>query len=283
MTERRPELDPRCPAMTTPAPTWLIAVVTLAAFFTLDHFAWLMFGLVPDGLEGAPYLLALFGLRWLPWLIVPAIIAALFFGPGKTAHALGLVRSPLTGLAFAAAVTLILPIVYALLSPVGIAQDPFEPLLRYALYPGVFEEILYRAFLFGFLFRFARWGFLPAALIGALVFGAAHISAGGDLSEAVTVFAITAIGGFWFAWLYAEWDYNLWIPISLHVLMNAWWELFVIADNAAGTQATIIARLAVIGLSILLTLALARWRGPRRVRGLDWLYRTRSRSDAAIA
>ena len=280
MREHKSEPEPGGPAIAAPAPKWLIAVITLGVFFTLDHFAWLLFGLVPDGLEGTSYLVVLFAARWLPWLIIPAIIAALFFGPRKTASALGLARSPLTGLAFAIAVTLILPLVYAIVSPVGVAQNPVEPLLRYAVYPGVFEEVLYRAFLFGFLYRFARWGFLPAALIGAIIFGAAHISGGGELGEALTVFAITAIGGFWFAWLYAEWDYNLWIPISLHVLMNAWWELFVIADNAAGTQATIIARLSVIALSILLTVAMARWRGPRRVRGWEWLYRLERRDDA---
>ncbi|MEE2565084.1 CPBP family intramembrane glutamic endopeptidase [Hyphobacterium marinum] len=283
MSDRTPESGRHDKGLAGSWPRWLIAVVTLAVFFTLDHFAWLLFGLVPDGLEGTPYLAALFVLRWLPWLIVPALVAALFFGPRQAASALGLTRSPLTGLAFAAAVTLILPIVYAVASPVGVAEEPAEPVLRYALFPGVFEEILYRGFLFGFLFRFARWGFLPAALVGALVFGAAHFSAGGDLNEALTIFAITAIGGFWFAWLYAEWDFNLWIPISLHVLMNAWWELFVIADNAAGTQATIIARFAVIGLSILLTLALARWRGPRRIRGRDWLYRPGLGTDAPQA
>ena len=252
-------------------PRWLIAILTLAVFVTLDHFAWLPFRLVPDDLDGAMYLGALFLFRWLPWLLVPALIAAALFGPRNVIAALGLDRSPIVGLGFAAGVTLGLPLVYAILARGSMNADPVDPLLRYALFPGVFEEILYRAFLFGFLYRFARWGFLPAALIGAVIFGAAHISADGDWTEALSIFAITAIGGFWFAWLYAEWDYNIWVPAGLHVLLNAWWEIFIIADNAVGTQATIIARFGVIGLSIAATLLLSRWRGPRRVRGANWL------------
>jgi len=39
-----------------------------------------------------------------------------------------------------------------------------------------FEEIIYRAFLFGMLYRFTRLGFLPSVFLGSLLFGVAHLS-----------------------------------------------------------------------------------------------------------
>ena len=41
-------------------------------------------------------------------------------------------------------------------------------------------------------------------------------------------------GAVFFAWLYAEWNYNLWVPILIHTLMNLSWNLFEIDNSALG-------------------------------------------------
>ena len=78
---------------------------------------------------------------------------------------------------------------------------------------GFFEELIYRGFVFGQLFRYAAWGFLPAALLTALAFGSLHLYQGHDLLSALSAFGVTALGSFFFSWLYVEWNYNLWSVI----------------------------------------------------------------------
>lgn len=45
---------------------------------------------------------------------------------------------------------------------------------------------------------------------------------------------ITFFGAVFFAWLYVEWNYNLWIPIFTHTLMNVSWNLFEVDSSALG-------------------------------------------------
>jgi membrane protease YdiL (CAAX protease family) len=106
--------------------------------------------------------------------------------------------------------------------------------IRYAVLSGFFEELFFRGFLFGQLYRVARWGFVPASLAGALVFGAAHLYQGNDVISALSAFSITALGAVLFSWVYAEWRCNLWIAIGLHIFMNASWMLFSVSNGAVG-------------------------------------------------
>ena len=161
-------------------------------------------------------------------------------------------------------------------------DDPLLTALRSAILPGIGEEVLFRAFLFGFLFRFAGWGFLPAALLGAVIFGAGHLDQGKGVLDSAAVFAITGIGAIWFAWLYVEWGYNIWVPAAFHVLMNFYWDWFTISDTAVGPVAANALRLAVILLSILITILAARRRGGRIVRGRAWHWGGPDRSAANI-
>jgi hypothetical protein len=137
-------------------------------------------------------------------------------------------------------------------------------------HPGIAEELLFRAFLFGFLFRYARWGFLPAALLSALVFGAEHLYQGASAPEALAIFALTGLGGVWWSWLLVEWRWNLWVPVAFHVLLNTYWTMFDVADNALGGTMEILLRLACIALSVGVTVALARRRGGLRLSGRRW-------------
>ncbi|MEM9233711.1 MAG: CPBP family intramembrane glutamic endopeptidase [Pseudomonadota bacterium] len=249
----------------------IITAVTVIVFFALDAEPWWLFRALTDGPEGAEFLFALTVYRWLPWILVPILVAGLLFGPARALRVLGLDRSPLTGLFAAGVITSILPIIYITMTPFRLPEEPMRQILQYAVLPGIGEEALYRAFLFGMLFRFAGWGFLPAALLGAFIFGVGHLSQGGDPMEAAGIFAITASGAVWFAWLYTEWNYNIWVPIGFHLLMNFWWLFFDISDTAAGPAYANAARLAVILISVVVTIIVTRRRGGRIVTGRRWV------------
>ena len=132
---------------------------------------------------------------------------------------------------------------------------------------GMFEELVYRGFVFGQLFRYARWGFLPAALLAALAFGSLHLYQGHDPVSALTAFGVTALGSIFFSWLYVEWNYNLWSVIWLHTLMNLPWIVFrVSTSGAVGDIGANALRLCTIILAIGLTVAYKRKQGlPYRI------------------
>ena len=252
---------------------FLITLVTLAVFWVLNAYPWSLFGRLASDTEGWPRVAALMVFRYGPWLVGPVLVAMLFFGARGSLNALGLDRSPLTGLAVSFAGTLVLLAGLAATMPLALDEDWLISALRFALLPGVFEEVFYRAFLFGLLFRFAAWGFLPAAFIGAIFFGAGHLYQSGEMLEAAGIFAITALGAVWFAWLYVEWGYNIWVPAGFHVLMNFYWGLFNVADTALGSWVANGLRVAVIFISVLLTLHIARRNTPRTVTGPVWYRR----------
>ena len=131
----------------------------------------------------------------------------------------------------------------------------------------LFEELVYRGFVFGQLFRYARWGFLPAALLAALAFGSLHLYQGHDPVSALTAFGVTALGSIFFSWLYVEWNYNLWSVIWLHTLMNLPWIVFrVSTSGAVGDIGANALRLCTIILAIGLTVAYKRKQGlPYRI------------------
>ncbi|TSJ47922.1 CPBP family intramembrane glutamic endopeptidase [Fluviicola chungangensis] len=118
-----------------------------------------------------------------------------------------------------------------------------------------FEEFIFRGFLFGQLFRFTKLGFIPSILLGALLFAAMHLYQSRELATLIGVFATTFMGAILFSWLFAEWNYNLWIPIFLHLFMNLAWMLFAVSDNAFGGVYANIFRIITIALAIVLTLA----------------------------
>mgnify|MGYP003483250560 FL=1 len=62
------------------------------------------------------------------------------------------------------------------------------------------------------------------------------------------------MGAILFAWLYVEWDYNLWVPIFLHSLMNLSWHIFEMDETALGGAIPNILRGLTIFLAIVLTI-----------------------------
>ena len=123
-----------------------------------------------------------------------------------------------------------------------------------------FEELYFRGFLFGQLYRYTVIGFIPSVLFGALLFAAGHLYQSRDFSTLAGIFATTFMGAVFFAWLYAEWRFNLWIPVFLHLFMNLAWLLFSVSDNAFGNIYANVFRIATIVLAISVTIIYKRKR-----------------------
>ena len=126
-------------------------------------------------------------------------------------------------------------------------------LITGTIFAGFFEELYFRAFLFGLIFRNTKLGFIPAIILGAVIFAIGHLYQSDDNTVKLGIFMVTFLGSAWFAWLYTEWNYNIWVPIFLHTLMNASWMIFDISDTAAGNTYANIFRTATIALSIAFT------------------------------
>ena len=99
------------------------------------------------------------------------------------------------------------------------------------------EELLFRGFAFGLLYRVAGWRFAPAMLTTGAIFGGFHLPAailGGHLDQAWGAALLTGVGGCWFAWLYARWGFSLWVAITAHLSINLWWALYAAGPTAVG-------------------------------------------------
>lgn len=172
---------------------------------------------------------------------------------GSVIDVLGLKANPLKGLIFSIIVTLPLLIGGIFFSqlansikiPTIIAKTIFDPF---------FEELYFRAYFFGLLFRFTKLGFIPSILICSVIFAAGHLYQSTETTTLLGIFITTFLGSVLFAWLYAEWSFNIWIPVFLHVFMNLYWHLFELSTNAFGNLNANIFRGLSIALSIIITL-----------------------------
>lgn len=199
---------------------------------------------------------------YLWWLIPTAAITGLLFGFAGFFDNLGLSKGLFSGLLFSLVAVSPMFISSAVMG--GISGDNnLTTILHKSLIAGFMEEYLFRGFLFGLLFLKLRWGFIPAALLGALIFGMDHLYQGSTFWEATGIFFITAMGAVWFAWLYIEWNNNLWVPIFLHVLMNLSWILFEISNTALGGWFENIFRIMTIALTVIITIHYRKKRGFR--------------------
>lgn len=205
-------------------------------------------------IEDKPNLRLLRVFAW--WTLPTLIVTSALFGFRNLAEALGVNSSPLKALTFALLTVWPMLLGSALIAGFEVKVEIMD-LLRKTLFAGLFEEYLFRGFLFGILFRKAGWGFIPAGLSGALFFGMGHIYQGGSFMQSFGIFLVTAMGALWFAWLYIEWNNNLWVPVFLHILMNLSWALFDVSENALGGINVNIFR----GITIALTVALTIRRG----------------------
>lgn len=134
-----------------------------------------------------------------------------------------------------------------------------------AILTGFKEELVFRAFMFGLLFRYAKTGFFWAVILPALYFGSVHLYQGHDVLSALAAFGVTFIGALYFSWIYVEWNFNLWIPAGLHILMNGAWFIFTLegTEVAAGGLISNIARMISIALAGVITVHYHKKRGEK--------------------
>jgi len=109
-----------------------------------------------------------------------------------------------------------------------------QKLIAGSIVVGFVEELFFRGFLFGQLYKYTRLGFISAIIIGAIIFASGHLYQSQDTMELIGIFSVTFMGAVLFAWLYVEWNYNLWVPIFLHAFMNLAWGIFEMDDTALG-------------------------------------------------
>lgn len=130
----------------------------------------------------------------------------------------------------------------------------FDWFLRMVVIAAVFEEIVYRGFMFGQLFRYGKIGFIWAIILPAIFFGIGHLYQGDTLVESLMAFGVTALGALYFSWVYVECNYNLWVSIGLHIFMNFSWIVFPVEGNetSVGVFVPNILRVASIALTVIL-------------------------------
>lgn len=187
--------------------------------------------------------------------IIVFIVLPIVVKPREECSFFGLDSSIIKG--FLVAIISVLPL-YVVFPLIG-TRNPdltFPLLVRKSLLPGFIEELLCRAFMFGLFFRYAKIGFFWATLLPAILFGLAHTYQGHDMVSSLAAFGVTFIGAVYFSWMYAAWNFNLWVPIGLHILMNAAWVIFDVTGTevAAGGLISNIVRVVSIALAIVITI-----------------------------
>ena len=194
------------------------------------------------------------------WILPTLLILGILYGFKNIPKNLGLNKGLIIGFLFSIITVLPMIVSSAIIGKIDNNLD-FGSLFHKTFIAGFFEEYLFRGFLFGILFRKLKWGFIPASILGGLIFGLGHLYQGSTLLETTGIFAITTIGAIWFSWLYIEWEKNLWIPIFLHTLMNLSWILFEVSNNALGGVYTNLFRIITIALTIIITIRYHKKRG----------------------
>ncbi|WEK71205.1 MAG: CPBP family intramembrane metalloprotease [Candidatus Chryseobacterium colombiense] len=187
--------------------------------------------------------------------LIPLLITTLLLKKSKQSlfNSFGLSRGIIIGLIFAFTVTLPMLIGYAIKFKINTDLSPDTVFIN-TLSSAFFEEIIYRAFLFGMLYRFTQLGFLLSVFFGSLLFGVIHLYQASNISETIGVFLITFLGSLFFSWIYAEWKFNLWAAIFLHCLMNLYWLVFNVDEIAIGGMYANIFRFSVLLIAITITI-----------------------------
>ncbi len=176
--------------------------------------------------------------------------------PSDILKSLGLNQSFVKGIVFAAICCSPLLIGSPIIGSFdhNLSLDTF---LRNVILAAFFEELVYRGFLFGQLFRYGRIGFVWAVIVPAVLFGLGHLYQGYSLTSSLMAFGVTAFGALYFSWAYVECNFNLWVAIGLHMFMNFCWIVFPVEgnENAVGSMLPNILRFASIVLTIILIVA----------------------------
>ncbi len=228
----------------------LIVFVSFGVYFVLDE---MYFKVIRTWFYELTYQLGVSHILTYTLSGIPLFVGTYFISH-KTSlfESLGLNKSLINGLLFSIICTLPMFIGFTVVFDFN-PSIPIDTILISIVAAGFFEELFFRGFLFGQIFKNTQLGFIQSVFFGALYFGLIHLYQSNELMELVGIFSITFLGGILFAWVYTEWKYNLWVPIFLHALMNLSWELFSVSDNALGGLYSNVFRLITIGLVIGLT------------------------------
>lgn len=226
-------------------------------------------------LDGQTYVLHAL-IRWL-FIYSPFVLTALYlFREQHWLDVLGL-RTSRQDKYFLFAVLCCIPMIlgYAYLSPA--LNLSIASLMTGSVYPALFEEVIFRAILFGLLFRVCKWGFIPAAIISSAIFGVGHLYQSHDLGSALMLIGFMLVAGSWFAWLYCECGYRIWYPMWMHLIMNAAYGIFNMSGGAMGEASANIFKAITIVLSLVFVHWLIKQGKPRAVtRARLWLYKGES-------
>ncbi len=204
---------------------------------------------------------------------VPIFLGVLFLNNKVDfIKSLGLRKSFFQGAGIALLCTMPMFIGYAVLFDFD-STISWDAILVSVIAAGFFEELYFRGFLFGQIFRLSRLGFVSSVFFGALLFGLAHLYQGTGYSQTLGIFLVTFLGGILFAWVYVEWNFNLWVSIFLHLFMNLSWELFTVSDNALGGVYSNVFRIITIVSIIVITIVYNRRGGGQLKinRGTIWM------------
>lgn len=141
---------------------WLIAAIVIITFFVLDYiylgptFWDVVQTVAGDGPKWQRFSVSAVIHYIGPQVLVPFLVAALIVRCANVVKVLGFNKTPWRGLGFAFLCTLPLPLVYAFTTPLQDTSTMFADVMDYAVLTGISEEVLYRCFLFGLLFRLAK-------------------------------------------------------------------------------------------------------------------------------
>lgn len=196
---------------------------------------------------------------------LPIVVVLLLLNrPKDFFRHLGLDGNFIKGMVFALISTLPLFIAFPVVGDFN-GGLTWDKLVRSAVIAAFFEEVIFRGFIFGQLFRYCKIGFWWSVIIPSLLFGSIHLYQGSDPLSSLAAFGVTFIGGLFFSWIYVKWDFNLWCPVGLHFFMNLSWLLFTVEGNsvAAGGLASNIFRVLSVAAAVSLTAAY-RYRAGKR-------------------
>ncbi len=172
----------------------------------------------------------------LTYLIVgiPIFLATILIGkPKNILLNLGLNKSILKGVIISLIFTMPMLVGFSIFFNLN-SKITFNNILIGVISASFFEELYFRGFLFGLIFRKTKIGFIPSVIIGAVIFAMGHLYQSQELVELIGIFITTFAGGILFAWVFCEWNYNLWVSIFFHLFMNLFWLIFAVSDNALG-------------------------------------------------
>ena len=182
------------------------------------------------------------------------VVLFLLHRPKDLFYQLGFGGNFIKGTVFALISTLPLFIAFPIIGEFnnGLTLDK---LIRSTVIVALFEEIIFRGFIFGQLFRYCKISFGWSVLIPSVLFGSLHLYQGHDLISSLMAFGVTFLGGLYFSWIYVKWNFNLWCSIGLHFFMNLSWQLFVVEGNsvAAGGIISNVFRILSVALAVIIT------------------------------